>query len=141
MAIRIKAGAGKKWREMGAQSTERYIEGSKNPKESWSKRTGESEDLWKDGVTKAAQKKKFSKGVAAAGDEKWLKGIVDKGSTRYAQGIELGQSAYEAGIQPYFDTIANLTLPKRFAKGDPRNLERVRIVTQALHKKKESLNS
>ena len=39
---------------------------------------------------------------------------------------------YQAGVQPYLDTIAATTLPPRFTKGDPRNLDRVKIISQAL---------
>ena len=42
------------------------------------------------------------------------------------------------GFQPYADTIRSTTLPPRFPKGDPRNLERTKAIATALFNKKQS---
>ncbi len=48
-------------------------------------------------------------------------------------------AAYEEGFAPFRTTIANLTLPPRGPKGDPKNINRVSAVASALHKKKLEL--
>ena len=39
-------------------------------------------------------------------------------------------------MQPYLETIAATQLPPRFAKGDPRNVQRVAAIAAALRKRK-----
>ena len=47
------------------------------------------------------------------------------------------QADYEKGFQPYRDAIEKTTLPARFARRDPRNLERVRAQVNAVIAEKQ----
>ena len=58
------------------------------------------------------------------------------GADRFASGVEAGLSNYEEGVKPYLDVIASTSLPPRGPKGDPRNYERVKVMGEALRKKK-----
>lgn len=80
--------------------------------------------------------KTFSKGVTKAGTGKWQAQAVAKGVSRYPQGVAGAQSAYQAGFEPYANVIQSTTLPPKFAKGDPRNLQRVTAMSQALRSAK-----
>jgi transcription initiation factor TFIIIB Brf1 subunit/transcription initiation factor TFIIB len=42
---------------------------------------------------------------------------------------------YKTGYQPYYDIIQKLQLPPR-RKGDPANLERLRVLNEALRREK-----
>jgi hypothetical protein len=42
---------------------------------------------------------------------------------------------YKTGYQPYYDTIQKLQLPPR-RRGDPGNLERLRVLNEALRREK-----
>jgi len=120
------------------QRTQDYADGVENPKKSWSVAAKAAEGAYKEGVTKAATAGRFGKGVAAAGDQKWAEGAKNKGVTRWGQGVQLGQSAYQEGFAPFHSAISSATLPARYAKRDPRNLQRVAAIVEAINKVKES---
>lgn len=113
-----------------------YEEGIRNPRTSWATATAAAEPAYKAGIQKAIAENRFSKGVAAAGDDKWQKNSLSKGPARWAQGVAVSADQYAAGFAPYAAVISGLTLPKRGPKGDPANIQRVAVIADALHKKK-----
>lgn len=139
MGIRVKAGGAKRWVERAAIAQESYVEGARNPRKSWADATADGEKNWKLGVQEAASKGRFAKGVKRAGDEAWLKGVEEKGASRFAQGVALSEDKYEAGIAPYLAKLSTLDLPPRGKKGDPNNINRVSVVTKAMHDLKNKL--
>ena len=82
-------------------------------------------------------KKKFGKGVTAAGDAAWQKGAQEKGTSRWGAGVALSQDKYRQNFAPYRDAIERVQLPPRGPKRDPRNLKRVEAVNAALIAVKE----
>lgn len=87
------------------------------------------------GVQAAIAAKRFDKGVAQAGT-RWQQKAVEKGTGRYASGVAGAAGDYETAFAPFQATIASTTLPARGAKGDPKNIERVRVIAEALRRKK-----
>uniref|UniRef100_A0A6H1ZWY7 Uncharacterized protein n=3 Tax=viral metagenome TaxID=1070528 RepID=A0A6H1ZWY7_9ZZZZ len=67
---------------------------------------------------------------------RWKSRLQKLGESRYGTGTAEAVEAYAEGFSPYRDTIAGLTLPPKGARGDPKNIERVRVIADALHKKK-----
>lgn len=135
---KVRAGSAKKWRTNASRSTAAYEDGIKNPRRDWEDATAGAEDNYELGIQKAIADGRFGKGVRRAGDEKWKKNALEKGPQRYAQGVGLAENEYASGIAPYLQVIESTTLPPRFPKGDPRNLDRVRVMTEALRAAKES---
>jgi hypothetical protein len=128
-----------KWARVTPQRTEDYDDGISNPAADWATNTKAAEARWKDGVTKAASRNAFGKGVSGAGSEKWQRRSKEIGTRRWGEGVQVAKSDYEAGFKPYADTISSTTLPPRYPKGDPRNLDRVKAIATALRAKKESI--
>jgi len=89
-------------------------------------------------VDAAHAKGLFAKGVKKAGTSKWRSKALAKGPTRFAEGVYLAGDDYEAGFAPYREAIAAVDLGPRFPKRDPRNIDRVRKVVEALIAKKLS---
>lgn len=133
---RVRAGYAKKWRTNAARSTTAFEDGIKNPRRSWEDATSEAEDNYEKGIQDAIADKRFGKGVRDAGDAKWSKNALEKGPTRFAEGVRLAESEFASGIAPYIQVIENTVLPPRFPKGDPRNLDRVRVMSEALRQAK-----
>jgi len=125
-----------KWKERVATATDDYIKGIENPSEDWAQRTEASADNYNAGVQAAIANDSFSKGVRQSGTSNWKKKTVEKGRTRWAQGVAVGKSDYEKGITPYLEVINNVQLPPKRPKGDPGNIERVRVMSEALRRKK-----
>ncbi len=125
-----------KWARVTPQRTQDYQEGVQSPRTPWATAARAAEDRYKTGVQDAATRGAFGKGVAAAGDAKWSQKALAKGPSRFAEGVAMSGPDYQARVGPYLDTIAATQLPPRYAKGDPRNLDRTKAITQALRKKK-----
>jgi len=125
-----------KWTRVTPMRTEDYKIGVQNPKRDWADATEAQEDVWKMAITEAAAKGMFGRGVRAAGSNKWRDNALSKGPGRFAEGVMVAGPDYETGFKPYHDVIASTTLPPRFPKGDPRNIQRVSVLATALRKKK-----
>ena len=116
-----------------------YAEGCAKPKKDWAKATEAAEDSYEDGVTKAIARKAFGKGVKEAGTAKLQDGIQKKGVSRWPVGVRLAGNAFNKGFGPYRDEIERTTLPQRYARRDPRNLDRVAAIAKTLGDLKERL--
>lgn len=130
-----------KWIRQSQASQPEYEAGVNNPRRDWKTATVAAEDNYQAGVTAAIGRKAFGKGVAKAGTDKWKRNTIEKGSPRWAQGISLSGNAYIDGFSPYHSVIAGITLPPRGPRGAAKNIERVRVIADALHKKKLELQS
>lgn len=125
-----------KWARVTPGRSAEYTTGIQNPRTPWAAATRASAARYKQGVTEAANRGSFEKGVAAAGDAAWQKGAMEKGPQRFAEGVAIAQPDYAAGVAPYIDVIRSTQLPERFNRGDPRNLKRVEVIATALRKRK-----
>jgi len=126
----------KKWAEVTPQRTPSYEEGVRSPRASWQREALAAEPSYVAGVQAAIVAKSYGKGVTRAGDTKWAKGAIEKGTQRWGPGVQIAQPEYAKGFAPYRQAIANVTLPPRFARRDPRNLLRVSAIVDALSKAK-----
>jgi len=121
-----------KWTRVTPGRTEDYKMGIQSPKRDWAEETAAGADNWKAGIDKAASQNLFAKGVAAAGSKKWQEKSIKKGPGRFAEGVYIAGPDYEKGFGRYHDAIARTELGPRFPKRDPRNLDRVKKIVDAL---------
>ncbi len=131
-AIRSIERIAKKWATVTPGRTADYQAGVEAPRRDWETATAGSEEAYQAGVTQAIAEKRFGKGVRAAGTEKWQRGSIEKGTQRWGPGVAMAEAAYAAGFGPIRDAIERVTLPPRFARRDPRNLNRVKAVVDAM---------
>lgn len=130
--IKTMSGIRDKWTRVTPGRTEDYKLGIQNPKRDWEEETLAGADNWKSGVDAAAAKNLFGKGVARAGSAKWKDKALKKGPGRFAEGVYIAGPDYEKGFAPFHAAIERVDLGPRFPKRDPRNLERVKRVVDAL---------
>ena len=128
----------KKFATVTPGRTEDYREGIENPRRDWANSTAGAESAYEAGVTQAIAKKRFGKGVKRAGTETWQKGALEKGTARWGPGVTLSQEKYARNFAPFRDAIERVQLPPRYARRDPRNLDRVKAVVNALSAAKEA---
>lgn len=126
----------KKWQDRTSTAGEQYAQGVSSPRADWAGQTAGAQANWEAGVTAAAQAKSFSRGAQAAGTAKWQSKAVGKGAMRFGPGVQDAGPEFQAGFEKYRAVIEQTNLPPRFATGDPRNVERVRVISQALRKAK-----
>jgi len=121
-----------KWARVTPSRTEDYKIGVANPKRDWKEETVAAKGNWKAGVDNAANKGMFEKGVEKAGTDKWKKGALQKGPGRFAEGVLIAAPDYEKGFAPFHAAIERADLGPRYPRRDPRNLNRVKAVVDAL---------
>lgn len=131
-AIRSIEKIAKKWATVTPGRSEDYRAGVESPRKDWETATAAAEDSYQAGVTQAIAEKRFGKGVRAAGTDKWQRGAIDKGTMRWGPGVAMAEAQYSAGFGPIRDAIERVTLPPRYARRDPRNLNRVKAVVDAV---------
>lgn len=136
---KVKPNVAEKWGRVTPQRIDDYLQGVQNPREDWQRATLAAAANQASAIQQAIKEKRFEKGVSKAGTQKWQAKTLKKGAERFGPGVQEGQDAYEVGIAPYLQTIEATTLPPRYPKGDPRNIERVKVMSDALRKKKLSM--
>ncbi len=122
-----------KWARVTPARSPDYEAGVKSPKKDWGTETAAAESRYGEGVTAAIAEGRFGKGVVKAGTAKWKRKAVEVGVGRWGPGVRAAAPDYQAGFAPYRDVIEATTLPERFPKGDPRNIDRVAAIAAALH--------
>jgi hypothetical protein len=130
-----------KWARVAPQRTQDYSEGINAPRRDWAASAAAAQDTHIAAMQKAATTKSYSRGVRAAGTAKWQQRALAKGPNRYAEGVGIAEPDYRQGFAPFAETIARTTLPPRFPKGDPRNLERVKVIAMALNQRKQGASA
>ena len=121
-----------KWTRVTPGRQEDYKLGIKNPKRDWADETLASKDNWKAGIDAAHQNNLFTKGVEEAGTKKWQKKALEKGPGRFAEGVIYAGPDFESGFKRFHAAIAAVDLGPRYPRRDPRNLNRVKLIVNAL---------
>jgi len=137
-AIKSAAEIAEKWARVTPTRQTDYESGVKAPLKDWAANTGAAEESWAQGVSQASGNRSFSKGVRKAGNEKWSRKTVEVGVGRWGAGVRAGAADYATGFEPMRQTIASVSLPPRYPKGDPRNIDRVAAIATALNAKKRA---
>lgn len=130
-----------KWGRVTPQRTSDYQSGIRSPRRDWAEAAEAANDTYVQGVTQAANEGRFGAGVRQAGNQKWQRGAESKGPQRFAEGVQLGGDAYRTGFEPFRQAIEETELPPRFPRGDPRNLERVSSIANALNERRRQERS
>jgi len=125
-----------KWTRVTPARSEDYKLGIQNPRRDWADEAEASKDNWKAGIDAAAGKDLYAKGIRAAGTQKWKDKALKKGPGRFSEGVYIAGPDYEKGFKPFHDAIAAADLGPRFPRRDPRNIDRVKRIVDALVKAK-----
>jgi hypothetical protein len=133
---KVRSNGAQRWANRTAAATEDYKAGVAAPRVGWQQATVAAADVHKVATTKALNEGRFAKGVQKAGDGKWSAAAQGKGAERFGPGAAAGVQDYAAAVAPYLAVIESTQLPPRGPKGDPRNIDRVRVLAAALNKKK-----
>lgn len=121
-----------KWTRVTPGRSEDYKIGVTNPKRDWATEAQAAKGNWKAGIDAAAAKDMFGKGIEKAGTKKWQGKALQKGPGRFSEGVYIAGPDYEKGFGPYREAIARADLGPRFPRRDPRNIDRVKRVVDAL---------
>ncbi len=125
-----------KWTRVTPGRAEDYRIGVTTPKKDWKTGASAGKENYKAAMQKVIAEDRQNKGVLKSSTDYWKQKALALGANRFGEGVGVAGDAYGTGFAPYRDVIAGLSLPPRYPKGDSRNLDRVRVIADALHKKK-----
>lgn len=138
MNIKALGSIASKWAGNSQTAGQAYKDGVNNPRTPWAAAAAASDDARKAGLIAADARNAFVNGVQKAGDAKWKANATTLGPSRFASGVLNAQPDYSSGFAPYHQVLQNTTLPPRGAKGSPSNIDRVRVIAEALHNAKQN---
>lgn len=136
MVIKTAIEIAKKWLRVTSGRTDDYEAGVRNPGKDWMKETSDAEERYNAGIKSAILRGAFGKGVKKVGTAKQQLKSIKKGIPRFAEGVMGAENDMREGMEPVVAVLSALKLPKRYETGDPRNIKRVEVIQQALHKMK-----
>jgi len=102
----------------------------------WFEKATAAEKTYRAGVTAPAVERRFVGGIRRVGAAKFKRKVTAVGVARFGPGIEAAKEDYNVGFTPFIDELARIEVPERQPRGDPRNLDRVKAIFEALHKKR-----
>lgn len=141
MAIKVKSVADSttKWSENAGRAAAEYGAAAEAASSDWQSKTVAAASNFHQAITASGIKERFAKGVQKAGAAKYARKIRDVAKDRFAPGVAAATPDYTSGVEPFFSTIAALTLDARKPRGDPANYRRVEQVGKALNAKRLAL--
>lgn len=141
MAIKVKPidVSTTKWSENASRAAAEFATNAEAAADEWQRATVASMDNFHMAITAAGVKERFRRGVVRAGAAKFARKIRDVARDRFGPGVSAATDDYKLGAEPYFSTIAALTLSARKPRGDPANYKRVEEIGKALNAKRLAL--
>ena len=141
MAIKVKpiAEAATKLVERAQAASGEWAKEAQASGEVWATNTAAAKDIFGQAITAAGMKERFARGVAKAGAAKYVRKVRDVGADRFSPGVAAGRTDYTTNAEPYFSTIAGLTLSARQPRGSAANYGRVTEVGKALNARRLAL--
>lgn len=141
MAITVKPieASAIKWTDNASRAAPEFAANAAAAAEQWARNTAGAVDTFGQAISAPGIKNRFRAGVVRAGAAKFARKINDVAKDRFGPGVNAAKDDYKAGAEPYFSTIAGLSLSARKPKGDPANYKRVEEVGKALNAKRLAL--
>jgi hypothetical protein len=137
MVVKDPTASGQKWSTRASAAQTDYGNGVQNTQVDQAAAAAAAASVWAQAVSTAASDGRFAKNVLAAGTAKWKAGVKLNGVARYGTGVSGATGKYVAGVTPFFNALASLSLPQRQTKGN--NASRSNAVVQALMATKASM--
>jgi len=128
-----------KWTEEAPRRAPYYEKYTPPAAARWEANTIAAEATYKSAVTAPDIAKRFVGGVKRVKAAKFERKVKAVGVARFGPGIVAAKDDFNAGIKPYLEELAVIDVPARKPRGDPANMERVRAIFDALHKKRLAL--
>lgn len=140
MAIKIRdtGTLAQKYRTRAGAAQGDYKAGVETAGADWEAGAKAGEGNYEAGVQEAIGKKRYGRGVSAAGAGKYVKNAVELGVARYPTGVNQGTDAWARNVQPSLDKLKGMQLPPKGPKGSPQNQQRAAMVALELRKLKDA---
>ena len=125
-----------KWARVTPTRLTDYEEGVRNPKRDWEKSALDSEENYRKSLTASFARNARPAGIKQCGTTGQQAATIEKGLVRWPEGVAGAEDKMSDGMEMVVRAIESVKERPKFPKGDPRNLEIVKDITQAIHKAK-----
>jgi len=125
-----------KWGRVTPERVDDYSEGVRNPRKDWEKNSVDSEDNYQAALKESFGRNARVKGIKKVGTAGQIAATIEKGISRWPEGVRVAESKMASGMEFVVRAIESVKERPKYPKGDPRNLEIVKDITQAIHKAK-----
>lgn len=141
MAIKVKGieASTTKWSDNASRASAEMATNAVAAADDWARNTAASADNFHQAITAANIKERFRRGVVKAGAAKFARKVGAVAASRFSEGVGAATMDYKSGAEPFFSTLAAITLSARKPRGDPSNYRRVEEVGKALNAKRLAL--
>ena len=141
MALKVKdlTQSATKWDDNASRASDRYATEAAAAGDLWARNAAAAKDNYHAAISMPNLASRFQRGVQRAGAAKYAKKITAVAADRFAPGIHAAIDDWKADVEPYFSTLAALTLDARKPRGDIANYKRVEQVGKALNTKRLAL--
>jgi len=139
MAIKVKdiGAITQKFQTRAAAAAGDYKSGVQGAGGDWQAGALAGEGNFEQGINEAIAKKRYGRGIQAAGAQKYVDNAVNLGAQRYPQGVQNAGPAFTKGMTPVLERIRGLNLPPKGPKRSPQNQARANMVALELGKMKD----
>ena len=129
----------KKWVEETPRRSTYYEKETPKAAELWEGNTILAASTYKTAIQATDIDARFKGGVKKAGAAKFKRKVIDVGIARFGPGVTAAKTDYDSGVDPYLAELATVDVRARGPRGDVGNLDRVKAIMDALHKKRLAL--
>ena len=138
MAIKVKSieASTRKWSDNASRASAEMAANAEAAASDWASKTAAAADNFHMAITAANIKERFRRGVVKAGAAKFARKVAAVAASRFSEGVGAAIEDYKTGAEPYYSTLAALTLSQRKPRGDPSNYRRVEEIGKALNAKR-----
>ena len=136
MIVKTAAAIAAKWARVTVNRVQDYEDGVRNPRKDWAKGAIDAEDRYQESLKQSFTRNARVKGITRVGTAGQQQATIEKGIPRWPEGVRVAQPKMESGMDFVVRAIASVKERPKFTKGDPRNLEIVKDITQSIHKAK-----
>lgn len=138
-AIKVKdiGAVTQKYQTRAAAAAGDYKSGVQGAGQDWQAGALAGESNFEQGVQEAIAKKRYGRGIQAAGAQKYTDNASSLGAQRYPQGVQQAAPAFTKGMAPVLERIRGLNLPPKGPKRSPQNQQRAAMVALELGKMKD----
>ncbi len=123
------------WAKRAAGAKAEYKEGVENPRRNWEEAAQAKSETYRLALEESFGRDAYTKGLEGK-NSRWQSKASKLGPGRYSEGVRDAESDYRSGFAPFHARIQATTLPPGGPKGSPENIERVRVMAEALHNEK-----
>lgn len=102
----------------------------------WEANATEAAPQFKAAVTAPGIELRYVGGIKRVKAAKFIRKVTQVGVARFGPGVTAAKEDYHTGVDPYIKELAVVDVPPRKPRGDPGNLDRVKAIFEALHKKR-----